>query len=81
MIEGAGQGIWEDNKRSFLMHLRGEIDKDSKKKAKIGGTYLPFNFECKKYGDFDFPPGLVKLNKELGGKFVSACHPFSLSKK
>ena len=51
LIDGAGQGIWEDNIRSLIDYLAGKIDPNSSLENET--YHLPWNFENEKYGDFD----------------------------
>ena len=81
VIEGAGQGIWEDNRWAFDLYLMGQLNKNSSEEDENRGIYLPFNFKCEKYGDFDLPLDLNALNEELGCMFVSACPPKKKTKK
>lgn len=53
LVDGKGQGIWEDNACSLLMYLDGEVDPNSNEEDEERGLYLPWNFEIEKYSDFD----------------------------
>lgn len=53
LIDGKGQGIWEDNKYSLMAYINGEIDAKSNMHDEKNGYSLPWNFENNKYGDFD----------------------------
>lgn len=53
LIDGKGQGIWEDNKQSLMEYLEGKVDANSDEEDETRGLYLPWNFDDEKYGDFD----------------------------
>lgn len=53
LIDGAGQGIWEDNIHTLKAYLNGDIDPNSYEPDEEQGYYPPWNFENKKYSDFD----------------------------
>lgn len=53
LLDGKGQGIWEDNIYSLWKYLDGEVDPDSGEENEEEGIYLPWNFENEKYSDFD----------------------------
>jgi hypothetical protein len=44
MVDGAGQGIWEDNRYILDRYLRGEIAPDTLEDAEMG-LFLPWNFK------------------------------------
>ena len=53
LLDGKGQGIWEDNIGSLYQYLDGEVDPDSCDEDEDSGLYLPWNFENEKYSDFE----------------------------
>ena len=53
LIDGAGQGIWEDNIHTLKAYLDGKIDPNTYEPDENNGYYPPWNFENEKYGDFD----------------------------
>jgi len=71
ILEGKGQGIWEDNIRSLFAYLNGEIDPDSSEEDDELGVYPPWNFEIEKYSDFDKPLDIEALQKKLDDKLES----------
>jgi len=54
LIDGKGQGIWEDNKYSLMAYIDGEIKPESNKEDERKGYCLPWNFNNTRYGDFDY---------------------------
>ena len=65
LLEGKGQGIWEDNIYSLWQYLDGKIDKDFNEEDPEKGIYKPWNFDIKKYSDFDLPLNIEKINRTL----------------
>ena len=65
LIDGAGQGIWEDNKDTLVKYFNGEIDPNRIRNSSIKGIYKPINFKIKKFGDFDTAFNLKKEKKEF----------------
>lgn len=53
LLDGEGQGIWEDNRSSLEAYLNGEIEPESNEEDEEKGLSLPWNFENSSYGDFD----------------------------
>lgn len=54
LLDGKGQGVWEDNKGSLMAYIDGEIKPESNKEDERKGYYLPWNFNNTRYGDFDY---------------------------
>jgi len=54
LIDGKGQGVWEDNKGTLMAYIVGEIDPESNINDEEKGFHLPWNFNNSKYGDFDY---------------------------
>ena len=52
ILDGKGQGIWENNIYSLLMYLEGKI-KDDTKESEEEGLHFPWNFPNERYSDFD----------------------------
>lgn len=69
LIEGKGQGIWEDNVYTLQALFAGEIDPDSTLEDEENGIYKPWNFDIDKYGDFDKPLNIETENKALDKNF------------
>lgn len=65
LLEGKGQGIWEDNIHSLYALFEGEIDKDFDKEDEEKGIYKPWNFEIDKFGDFDLALDINEINETL----------------
>ncbi len=63
LLEGKGQGIWEDNICTLEDLLDGYLDPESSLEDEEKGIYKPWNFVIDKYGDFDLPLDIEKLNK------------------
>ena len=62
VLDAKGMGIWEDNIRSLYAYLEGEIDKDFDEEDEERGIYKPWNFDIKKYSEFDNPVDIEELN-------------------
>lgn len=63
LLEGKGQGIWEDNITSLATYLAGEIPPEET--GDYNGSTLPWNFDNETYGDFDLPLDIDSINEEL----------------
>lgn len=66
VLEGKGQGIFENDHHTLRRYLDGEIDPNSDEENEDIGQFLPMNLEFEKYGDFDIP-----LNTDLMVYFSS----------
>ena len=54
LIDGAGQGIWEDNIHSLSEYFDGRLNPDGNNtEPDENGCCLPWNMEIEKYSDFD----------------------------
>lgn len=53
LVDGAGQGIWEDNAYTLDRYLNGELDPECDEEDEKKGIYFPWNFEIEKLSDFD----------------------------
>ena len=53
LIDGAGQGIWEDNKDSLMRYLEGEISPDQDEEDEDRGIRFPWNKNIERFSDFD----------------------------
>lgn len=53
LLDGKGQGIWEDNIGSLIAYFKNEIPADSNAEDPDNGYCLPWNFDNKTYGDFE----------------------------
>ena len=84
LIDGKGQGVWEDDKGSLIAYIDGRINPESNKEDESKGYYFPWNFNNTKYGDFDyydiekekefFDSHLIEsINKYLSGAHVYGC--------
>ena len=70
VIEGAGQGIWEDNIGSLYAYFEGKIGKDCNKEMPSKGIYKPWNLPIDKFSDFDLPLDLDSLNAKIDKLFL-----------
>lgn len=61
VIEGKGQGIFENDHTTFWRYLDGEIDPESSEEDDELMQYLPMNLDFEKYGDFDNPLDLEDM--------------------
>ena len=75
VIEGAGQGIWEDSIRTLYAYFDGKIDGESDQEDEKKGIVKPWNVNVDKYSDFDKPLDLELLNQIVKGTFVEPNHP------
>lgn len=58
VLEGAGQGIWEDNINTLYAYFEGRLDPNAEAKEfenEEGAFYLPWNVSIDKWGDYDAP--------------------------
>lgn len=53
LVDGTGQGIWEDNAWTLGRYLDGELDPDCAEENEEEGIYFPWNFKIEKLSDFD----------------------------
>lgn len=65
LLEGKGQGIWEDNIGTLYAYLAGQVDPEYGGTDENLGIYPPWNFKIKKYKDFDAPLDIEKIQKKL----------------
>lgn len=65
VLEGKGQGIWEDNISSLAALFEGKIDPKTTENDEEKGIYKPWNYEINEFGDFDLPLDIKSLNIEL----------------
>lgn len=70
ILEGKGQGIWEDNIRSLYAYFEGEITADCSEEDEEKGIFKPWNFEIEKYSDFDLPLNIEEMNETLEEEFL-----------
>ena len=69
LLEGAGQGIWEDNIGTLYALFDGEIDKDYNQEDEENGIYKPWNYHINKYSEFDLPLSIDDENKRISAEF------------
>ena len=69
VIEGAGIGLFEDNKQTLEEYLKGNLKKTFKKtKEELEGNEvycLPWNIEMKELDDFDKPLDIDSINDRV----------------
>ena len=66
VLEGAGNGIWEDNKSTLIAYLEGEIKDDNcNEKNEKKGFYKPWNVHIKKFSDFDQPINIKAIHNYI----------------
>ncbi len=65
VLEGKGQGIWEDNIGTLYALIDGEINPKETKENSKKGIYKPWNFKINKFGDFDLPLNIEEINKSI----------------
>lgn len=71
ILEGKGQGIWEDNICTLYDLFNGKIDPNLNHEIEEKGIYFPWNHQINKFGDFDEPLDIEDLNESL-----VYCDPF-----
>ena len=69
LLEGAGQGIWEDNICSLYSYFNNEIDSDFNGEDEEKGVYKPWNVSIDKYSEFDKPLDIDEINDTLNDDF------------
>lgn len=56
VLEGKGQGIWEDNITTLYAYFEGKLKPDDiAEESEEEGYYLPWNVSIEKWGDYDAP--------------------------
>ena len=63
VLDGNGQGIWEDSLNTLMKYLNGKLDPDSLYEDEVMDIYIPRNVYLDRFSDFDKKYELV--NKEL----------------
>lgn len=53
LLEGKGQGVWEDNISTLYALFEGRISPTARKERPEEGIYKPWNHEIYQFGDFD----------------------------
>ena len=81
VLEGAGQGIWEDNIGSLYALFSGEINPLEDHEDEDKGIYFPWNFEIEKFGDFDMPLDIEKLNQDINIHYKKLVNRFLKEEK
>lgn len=69
LLDGKGQGIWEDNIGSLMAYINGKISPDSDEEDERIGYSLPWNFNNVKYGDFD-NYNLAEASKDFDSSLI-----------
>ena len=69
ILEGRGQGIWEDNIDTLYKLFNNEIDPDLNENDDVKGIYKPWNFFINKFSDFDLPLNIKGENKAFDKVF------------
>ena len=65
LLEGAGQGIWEDNIGTLYAYFEGDIPHDFNEEDEERGIYKPWNVFVDKYSEFDDPLDIEEENGAL----------------
>jgi hypothetical protein len=81
ILEGKGQGIWEDNVSSLHMLFDGKVDPNETEENDEIGLYKPWNCQIDKFGDFDAPLKINKINQEINGLFHHNLSELIMSEK
>lgn len=53
LVDGKGQGVWEDNAYTLRRYFEGEVDPNTDEEDEEKGIYFPWNLEIEKISDFD----------------------------
>lgn len=69
ILEGKGQGIWEDNIHTLYKLFNNEIDPDLNENDDVKGIYKPWNFFINIFSDFDLPLDIKRENKAFDKAF------------
>lgn len=69
ILEGRGQGIWEDNIHTLYKLFNNEIDPELNESDDEKGIYKPWNFFVYKFSDFDLPLDIKRENKAFDKVF------------
>ena len=77
LIEGAGQGIWEDNSYTVRCLLDGMVDPGLDHELEEEGIYFPWNFEIERLGDFDAPLDMEDEQDMFEDELVSGLQALS----
>lgn len=72
VLEGAGQGVWEDNIHTLGAYLSGELAGDAEEDLDRGYA-KPWNVEIEHFGDFDLPLDIDSFNKKLAKLYPKDC--------
>lgn len=70
LLDGKGQGVWEDNIGSLYALFDGEIDPECTEEDDDRGIYKPWNYGIEKFGDFDKPLNIEEINENLNQKCI-----------
>ena len=76
VVDGKGQGLWEDNRYGFDAYLSGMVDPESDEPDESLGVSLPWNLSLTKYSDFDLPLDISALQMLLDASIddiISEC--------
>ncbi len=65
LLDGAGQGIWEDNIGTLYAYFEGKIPHDFKCEDEENFIYKPWNVYIDKYSDFDNQLNIDEENENL----------------
>lgn len=82
LLDGKGQGIWEDNRDGLDAYLSGMVDPDSIEPDENLGVYPPWNMKFTKYSDFDLPLDISALQIILDNSIddiISECRESMIS--
>ena len=69
ILEGSGQGIWEDEICSLWAYFEGDVSPDETEDNEEMGIYKPWNYSINKFSDFDLPLDIDELNKIFDKEF------------
>lgn len=81
LLEGQGQGIWEDNIVSLYALFNGEMSPDFDGEDEEKGIFKPWNFVISKYSDFDLPLNIEEINESLSDDFEANYQEMLLHEK
>lgn len=83
LVDGKGQGVWEDNSYTLRRYLEGDIDSNTCEENEDEGIYFPWNFEIEKLSDFDTAFNIAEEKELFDGTlnsnidlYLEGCHSY-----
>ena len=76
LLDGAGQGIWEDNIWTLWAYIGGDMDSNTGTPDGESDYAKPWNFTIESWSDFDAPLNIPVLSKKLSENYQSNLKEF-----